>query len=90
MSETSTVYVLMIILVFFTLMSTNYSQWVNQQNIMDENVECNEIISTNWISGEKYISGVECEGDIPQWFNAIWIVPLGVALIYAVIPFIKG
>lgn len=89
MSETSTVLVLIMILTVLALLSANYTEWVNLYNI-ESGAVCTEVHSVNWLTDQDYIIGMECEGDIPMWFNLIWVVPIGIALIYAVIPFVKG
>lgn len=93
MGETKTVLMLIVVIAFIGLLSLNYSAWINKYNVEYDTRyktgQCEEVYSYSWLTGERYVTGASCKGDIPAWFNLVWVIPLGISLIYAVVPFVK-
>ena len=90
MSEIKTVFILVVIGAIMFLLQANYVQWINNNQISSIGISCGDInydeIDENMVQSVKN----SCEGeDIPWWFNLIWVTPLGAALLYAIIPWVK-
>jgi len=91
MGETKMVFVLSVIAAVMYLLMSNYTAWMIDNQISSVGITCGDI---DWdkIDDPQTIESIKksCEGaDIPVWFNWIWLIPLGGALGYALIPFVK-
>ena len=90
MAEIKAVFTLIILGAIMFLLQFNYVQWMNNNQISSIGLSCGEInydeINANMVDSIKQ----SCQGeDVPWWFNLIWIAPLGAALLYAIVPFVK-
>jgi hypothetical protein len=95
MSNLKVVFSLSIISAMLFLLTSNYNEWVTNNELTNGDFECKpiqlQILGQTILNTEnKSISvGLDCGASVPFWFNSIWIVPLIGIAAYALVPFVK-
>lgn len=90
MSETSTLITLLIIGAFLFVMTWSYNDWVSKNPELVGNVPNCEVSSDGKTVECTEDFGTDLRTDQFAWYNLIWVIPFGIAILYAWIPFVKG